>query len=115
MRSLRLRDVVVGRDEENEAGIVLKNPRPVAAEAICVGRGAVRVTTRRSRDQDRHKHFQLSNSNNHLLFLLIMFPIKSFFWTKSGFMEEKWDILLSILRLKCGEKSLPNKIPGVSS
>ena len=34
MRSLRLRDVVVGRDEENEAGIVLKNPRPVAAEAI---------------------------------------------------------------------------------
>ena len=46
-RSLRLRDVVVGRDEENEAGIVLKDARPVA---VRVGRGAVRVMARQSRD-----------------------------------------------------------------
>ena len=45
-----MRDVVVGRDEENEAGIVLKDARPVA---VRVSRGAVRVMARQSRDTQR--------------------------------------------------------------
>jgi hypothetical protein len=44
-RSLRLREVIAGRDEENEAGIVLGIPNRLNANA-----SEVRVTTRQSRD-----------------------------------------------------------------